>query len=289
MELRQLKQFKMVAECKTMTEASERLHISQPALSAMLKKLEDELGVSLFERKKNKISINEAGLMALKYATDILARAEQMKEALKDFARKDSILKVGFCDPGPMWITIPRFSLSQPKYELKVKEVGFHEDLSFLLKNDVFDLIVASDKIEDVDITCIPFLRDKILLSVPKESALTKLESISIEQIKPTPILMYFVGGEFFEKQKPFWQRLKDEVQTEVFDNYFLFRQKVSLSQDCAQSSVLASHLREQDPGRILIPTTDKALEIQYYLLYKNSSEEHVKPFLEWVNTLDFV
>ena len=45
MELTQLFQFKVIAESKTMTEAAERLHISQPALSSSLKKLETELGV----------------------------------------------------------------------------------------------------------------------------------------------------------------------------------------------------------------------------------------------------
>ena len=52
MELTQLLQFKTIAECKTMTLAAEHLHISQPALSMSLKKLEEELGTPLFERKK---------------------------------------------------------------------------------------------------------------------------------------------------------------------------------------------------------------------------------------------
>ena len=56
MELTQLLQFKTIAECKTMTQAAKKLHISQPALSTGLKKLEEELGVQLFERKKTILS-----------------------------------------------------------------------------------------------------------------------------------------------------------------------------------------------------------------------------------------
>lgn len=66
MELTQLFQFKVLAESKTMTEAAERLHISQPALSSSLKRLETELGVQLFERRKNKLFLNEAGEKSLR-------------------------------------------------------------------------------------------------------------------------------------------------------------------------------------------------------------------------------
>lgn len=83
MELDQLWQFKILAESKTMTEAAERLHISQPALSFSLKKLEEELGVQLFEHRKNRIILNPAGKLALEHADAILDRAEEMKNAFR--------------------------------------------------------------------------------------------------------------------------------------------------------------------------------------------------------------
>lgn len=53
MELTTLLYFKTIAECDTLTHAAEILHISQPALSTALRKLEDELGVQFFERRKS--------------------------------------------------------------------------------------------------------------------------------------------------------------------------------------------------------------------------------------------
>lgn len=92
MELTQLFQFCTIARSKTMTEAAEKLGVTQPALSAVVKKLERELGTALFERTRNSITINEAGKLALHHAETILNDAEAMKRA---FAAYHQPLVVG--------------------------------------------------------------------------------------------------------------------------------------------------------------------------------------------------
>ena len=116
MELTQLLQFKTIAECKTMTQAAKKLHISQPALSTGLKKLEEELGVQLFERKKNNIILNKAGEIALDYASSILNKAEELKNTFRQFAKENNIINLGFCDPGPMRFSAPILQKKHPKY-----------------------------------------------------------------------------------------------------------------------------------------------------------------------------
>ena len=54
----------------------------------MLRKFEDELGILLFDRKRNKISLNEAGEIALEHVNQVLNQIEQMKLDLYDFAHK---------------------------------------------------------------------------------------------------------------------------------------------------------------------------------------------------------
>ena len=56
-ELYQLTQLIAIAECGTMSGAAGQLHLSQPALSRSMQKLEEELQVTLFDRKKNKIAL----------------------------------------------------------------------------------------------------------------------------------------------------------------------------------------------------------------------------------------
>jgi DNA-binding transcriptional LysR family regulator len=67
-ELKQLQQLIASAENETVSKAAEILHISQPALSLSIQRLETELEVTLFDRTKNKITLNENGMVALEHA-----------------------------------------------------------------------------------------------------------------------------------------------------------------------------------------------------------------------------
>ena len=78
MELYQLRGFAAVAESGHLTRAAERLHLSQPALSAQIKALEDELGVHLFDRGPSGMALTAAGKRLLPEATKVLADAASL-------------------------------------------------------------------------------------------------------------------------------------------------------------------------------------------------------------------
>ena len=76
MELLQIKYFRIIAETENISKATQQLFIAQPSLSQTLKRLEDELGVSLFDRKGQKITLNKADRIFLKYCDEITASIE---------------------------------------------------------------------------------------------------------------------------------------------------------------------------------------------------------------------
>jgi DNA-binding transcriptional LysR family regulator len=83
MELYQLRAFSAVADAGQLTRAAERLHVSQPALSAQIKALEDELEVRLFERTPSGMHPTRAGRELLVHADKILAAAETLRRAAR--------------------------------------------------------------------------------------------------------------------------------------------------------------------------------------------------------------
>ena len=85
MELYQLRSFAAVAESGHLTRAADRLHISQPALSAQIKALEDELGVALFERLPSGMELTPAGRSLLPEAQKVVAAAQVLRSHASAF------------------------------------------------------------------------------------------------------------------------------------------------------------------------------------------------------------
>src|SRR5262245_27783713 len=83
MELYQLRSFAAVAELGHLTRAAEKLHISQPALSAQIKALEDELGVALFERTPSGMLLTPAGQTLLPEAAKVVSAAVALRTQAK--------------------------------------------------------------------------------------------------------------------------------------------------------------------------------------------------------------
>lgn len=106
-ELYELRQFVAFADAGTLSEAAEILHLSQPALSRNMKKLEEDLGITLFERKKNKLDLNQNGIYVLGLAKKLLEEADSFTAKARDFDRRNRTISLGTCAPAPVWTLAP--------------------------------------------------------------------------------------------------------------------------------------------------------------------------------------
>ncbi len=100
-EFNQLEHLVSVAKNKTISKAAEELLISQPGLTRSMQRLEDDLGLSLFNRKKNKIELNENGRLAVEFAQKLLDGREEMIKELTKLSQNH--ISFGSCAPAPLW------------------------------------------------------------------------------------------------------------------------------------------------------------------------------------------
>lgn len=84
MELLQLQYFKTIAECQHITKAANKLMVSQPSLSNTLARIENELGVQLFDRQGRNIVLNSYGKIVLRHANNILREIDNIKTEIDD-------------------------------------------------------------------------------------------------------------------------------------------------------------------------------------------------------------
>ena len=173
----QLEYFRTVANLQHITHAAEELHISQPNLSNVIKRLEHSLGVKLFNRRNGRIFLNEYGriyLAAVNQAFDTLASAEKRIAELQASASKRPVVVTS---------------------SMVLQEVASIEDILTGLWNGEMDaaLIPSSADIPNV-VSWAPVLTNRIGVLVGTAHPLAERESLTLEDLKNCPFVCNNLG-----------------------------------------------------------------------------------------------
>ena len=106
--------FRTIAMEGGIAKAAKKLRLGQPTLSTQLKQFEDQLGHVLFERRKKRLHLTEAGRMALDYANEIFRLGDEMQDALSDRRSVERIeVQIGSLDSVPKLITLRMMEQAQ--------------------------------------------------------------------------------------------------------------------------------------------------------------------------------
>jgi len=171
---------------QSFTRAAEKLYVSQPCLSAAIKKIEEEIGMPLFERRYSSVRPTKIGY-------EYIAAAEKIMEIERDFAAKAGDMgraewgevSVGGSNYVASYILphiVGRFRRLFPKIEVSIIETGSVE-LAKKLDEEELDLVIDSFDSRDVSHEFYPLLKEKILLAVPSANAC----NVGLEEFRITP------------------------------------------------------------------------------------------------------
>ncbi len=152
MDLRQLEYFREIADTGSINEAARRLNMSQPPLSYQLRLLEDELGVRLFERSSQGVTLTEAGALLYSRAGELLSYADSTKQEVERFGRR-RILRLGLTSStvAPMIPFIAEYARRNPEASFEV-----HDGTTFSLFNSLLSGII------DVSVVRTPLRLDEV-------------------------------------------------------------------------------------------------------------------------------
>ena len=120
-----------LAEEKSLTKAAKRLYISQPGLTTYINKLEQYLGIRLFDRSVSPIQVTEAGMIYISKMKQIQKEEALLRLALHDMGSRKRVFRIGMgMTRGMQWLPLllPAFYVSHPDVSLQIKEGGL-EDL----------------------------------------------------------------------------------------------------------------------------------------------------------------
>jgi DNA-binding transcriptional LysR family regulator len=133
MQLRQLEYFQMVSKLKSITKAAENLNVSQPSVTVAIKKLEEELGVSLFDRNFKKLVLTAEGQIFLKRAEKILSAARYALDEMHGCRAANKVnIKIGITPIVGAMIFPDIFEKFQIEYS--DAKVSFREEGSLMIR-----------------------------------------------------------------------------------------------------------------------------------------------------------
>ncbi len=153
-EIYLLEQLVAFAKHGTLLRVAEELHITQPALSRSMKKIEEQLGVQIFDRQNSKISLNETGRLAADYAARVLQADREMIERVTAFDRSRRTISIGSCAPFPLQEMIPVLQDNMIGMAITSEIIDEDERLITGLKNRTYQLVILHEKAEYDDIFC---------------------------------------------------------------------------------------------------------------------------------------
>ncbi|MDU1052965.1 LysR family transcriptional regulator [Clostridium baratii] len=197
MNLQQLEYFKVIAETKNFTTASNILSVTQPALSKAISKLEEELEVSLFEREGRNIKITKFGEVFLKYADSALKEIERGKERLQDMKRNNDRV-ISIASTHCIGATFIPFLISNFfNNKLQVKFNINNQSTEEILKDLKYGRVDFGffDNMKDIEnypeIESILVKNEEYVLIVPKNHHLANKEEIYLNDLKDEYFIVY--------------------------------------------------------------------------------------------------
>ena len=194
MELQQLKYFKTVAEIGQIAGAAQALFISAPALSTSISRLEKELGVKLFNRTNNRITLNQQGQILLRYVNEIFSCLDcaktKLQQSLMYQGQYVSIASVA----STQWVDmVTAFAQEHPHFTLQCTSLRRVELVNGGLPAQHSFLLAAED---DLPIFCaeeldsIALFEDHPVVMVHPEHPLAQKESVDLSELSKETIFL---------------------------------------------------------------------------------------------------
>lgn len=264
------------AKYGTVAKTAEVLGLTQPAVTHSMKKLEEDLGVTLFIRKPNKLYLSETGKYTAREAKKLIDDNLDFTKRVKQFEKDQTTLIVGVNAPGP---GIVLRSLHDQNIQIVSDLV--ESNFENLLADHQVTCLLLNFPIEDRDITSTYLGTESMSVNLPAECNLNQHKELSFKMLKGKTILSPSLIG--------FWTKI---YQDEIPDSKIIFQNESSEYSEILQYSVLpffTTNLTSLDSqwglnlpnNRSVRPLKDEVAHQKFYACYLKQNKDRVQPLIE--------
>lgn len=259
--------------CKTLSATAERLFVSQPSISFSMKMLEKELGVQLFDRSKNKIVLNEAGLEAAQLAEDYLKREDFMVHQIQEKAWQMRTLTVASYIFNLRKDLVSRLSVLFPERNI-ISEQLSSEQLPLGLLQGRFDYIITEYEIDEPNVCCVPYVTDKLWIRLNKNDPLAHKKRIGINDLKNEKILLWAQSGFWASYIRKQYGKIVQLITVSGEQEYYDLIDAFDIRAFILDTTLSSAPVR---PSKYAyVPLADPAAQKTFYLCCQTRNERYI-------------
>jgi len=289
MELWQLRTFREVADTLNFTKASEKLNLTQSAISHQIKALEAEFGVPLFIRAKRGVILTDAGKIALEYAERILEETEEMRERVAGLEKRlKGRVRVAAATQALVYLFAPLFEEfmdAHENIELVFRTTTATEQTVEDILNGVADVGFASLAVYSPNLEVAELFDDELVLVVGKKHRLSKQNEIKINELQKERWILFERGASIRRATDDFFTKLniKPETALESNDTYFV---KLMIEQGLGISLLPSWAIREEVKNGKLAQIRFKKNKVRRkvsIISLKGAKTAPIRAFIEYI------
>jgi len=194
-DLRLLRQFVAVAEELHFHRAAARLHMSQPPLTAAIRKLEDEIGSELIQRGNRTLGLTAAGAVLLAEARRLLQQADHALVATRDAAAgRTGTVRLGYVGSalyGRLPSVIRRFRQANPAVRLELIEATSARQVQMLREQRIDVGVVIPPVFDAEDMQLQAFDSDRLAIALPRAHPLAQRDAVNVAALADEAFVLW--------------------------------------------------------------------------------------------------
>lgn len=198
-DVRQLEAVTAVARLGSFTRAADQLFVAQPALSATIKRVEDELGLRLFDRTTRRVAPTPAGEAFIRRAERILGELRELRAEMAEHAGATrGRLRLGAWYTVDPWLPdmLAPFHAAHPAVEVTVREVNSDRMLDLLRAGELdVALPVLRPGLDLEEIELLPYIEEPFVLAAPPGSSLAGMIAADLADVAGEPLVTFNPGS----------------------------------------------------------------------------------------------
>lgn len=274
MTLNELRYIVAVSRERSFRRAAERCFVTQPALSLAIQKLEDELGIQLFERKKNDVSLTPMGVPVVEQAARVLEEADKIKDLARQGANPlVGVIKLGAIHTvGPYLLPelIPELMKRAPEMPLEVEE-NTTAHLEAQLRNGLIDVAVIALPFNVVGIETAALYDESFVVAVPASHAWASRTAIPPTELAHEKVLLLNSGHCFSHQVEEACPKLSRTGEVLQGNSLETIRNMVASGLGITVLPGSAMHPRYQTPLLKMLPFEHPAPSRRIALAWRRS------------------